>query len=282
MEIRKLICICLALLVTSANATEIVHYTNKPVVVQLYKDQERMLQFGDHVQVGVSSAQQAQRLFRVQSAQGAVHIRPNKAFDRERVQVKRMTDGKVLLLDLVAIEPGANSVPLEDMRIFLESENTIDSGDKASLSGTLRKAAITPITLTRYVAQKLYAPMRLHQEIAGINEEHLNDLIEKEIRIFKGINRTKTKSQPVLAYKSGNQHIVALLVRNSSSEPLILNYLDINLPFTHATFQHHKLNPDGQAGDRTILYLVNNRPSNETLVPWSFYSVAETDVKEGQ
>ncbi len=282
MEIRKLIYICLALLVTSANATEIVHYTNKPVVVQLYRDQERMLQFGDHVQVGVSSAQQAQRLFRVQSAQGAVHIRPNKAFDRERVQVKRMTDGKVVLLDLVAIEPGVNSVPLEDMRIFLESENTIDRGDKASLSGTLRKTAITPITLTRYVAQKLYAPTRLHQEIAGISEEHLNDLIEKEIRIFKGINRTKTKSQPVLAYKSGNQHIVALLVRNSSSEPLILNYLDINLPFTHATFQHHKLNSAGQAGDRTILYLVNNRPSNETLVPWSFYSMAETDVKEGQ
>ncbi len=282
MEIRKLIYICLALLVTSANATEIVHYTNKPVVVQLYRDQERMLQVGDHVQVGVSSAQQAQRLFRVQSAQGAVHIRPNKAFDRERVQVKRMTDGKVVLLDLVAIEPGVNSVPLEDMRIFLESENTIDRGDKASLSGTLRKTAITPITLTRYVAQKLYAPTRLHQEIAGISEEHLNDLIEKEIRIFKGINRTKTKSQPVLAYKSGNQHIVALLVRNSSSEPLILNYLDINLPFTHATFQHHKLNSAGQAGDRTILYLVNNRPSNETLVPWSFYSMAETDVKEGQ
>lgn len=262
---------------TSASSTEIVHYDNKPVTVHLVKGEERMIQFGDHVQIGVSRSQEAQQLFRVQSAQGAVHILPNKAFDRERVQIKRMNDGRVVLLDLISVESTADSAPMEDMRIYLENENTL--GGTTPESTQLQAAAsqrkmITPITLTRYAAQKLYAPTRLHTELPQITEANLNALRNKSVRAFKGINRVRTEVKPVLAYRSGDLYVAALLVQNTTLEPVTLNYLDINLPFSHATYQHHQLTRRGTPGDRTILYLVNNRPLTETLVPWTFYDTS--------
>lgn len=269
---------------TSASATEIVHYDNKPVTVHLVKGEERMIQFGDHVQVGVSRSQEAQQLFRVQSAQGAVHILPNKVFDRERVQIKRMNDGRVLLLDLVSVESAADSQPMEDMRIYLENENTLGDAtpeDTQQQAAASQRKVVTPITLTRYAAQKLYAPTRIHTDNPAITEANLNQLVNKSVRAFKGINRVRTESQPVLAYRSGDLYVAALLVRNTTHNDVKLNYLDINLPFSHATFQHHKLSRMGTAGDRTILYLVNNRPLTETLVPWTFYDTSNDTAEEG-
>jgi len=256
----------------TAVATEIVHYNNKPVIVQLHAGEERKIQFGDHVKVGVTRKQEVEQLFRVQSAQGAVLVRPGK----------RITDGKVVLLDLIATDAPANAQPLEDMRVYLENENSIEQEVKAKEEQVAKKGPpITPITLTRYAAQKLYAPTRLHNDIPGISEANLNVVLNKEVRAFKGINRAQTRVKPVLAYRANDLYIVALLVRNTTNESVTLNYLDINLPFSHATYQHHQLSRRGTAGDRTILYLVNNRPLADTLVPWTFYAVQAEDAKGG-
>lgn len=267
----------------TAAATEIIHYTNTPVTVQLHAGEERKIQFGDHVKVGVTRKQEVEQLFRVQSAQGAVLVRPGQPFERERVVIKRITDGKVVLLDLISTEAPANAQPLEDMRIYLENENSIEEEVQTTEEKVAEKGpSITPITLTRYVAQKLYAPTRLHKDIPGISEANLNALLNKEVRAFKGINRVQTRVKPVLAYRSGDRYVVALLVSNTTNKKVTLNYLDINLPFSHATFQHHQLNRRGTAGDRTILYLVNDRPLSETLVPWTFYAVKETEGGKSQ
>jgi len=263
----------------SALATEIVHYDNKPVVIELRQGEERLIQFGDHVAVGVSQSQERNQLFRTQSAQGAVLIKPNKEFDRERVQIKRMTDGRVVLLDLVARPAVADGVePLEDVRVYLDGEDVVeaDTAKGSSQSMTAPPAEpITPITLTRYIAQKLYAPARLHKDLPQISEANLNDMSGQEVRAFKGMNRLSVSSTPVLAYRAGHLHVVAILLKNKTAENVTLNYMDINLPFSHATSQHHSLRPMGQAGDRTMLYLVNDRPLSETLVPWTFYALNE-------
>lgn len=282
MKFKLLACVTASCLSLSAMATEVVHYTNKPVVVELHAGQERKIQFGDHVKVGVTRQQEVEKQFRVQSAQGAVLIRPEKPFERERVVIKRITDGKVVLLDLIATPTPAKADPLEDMRIYLENENTIEQEVQQSEQAVAKhQPQVTPITLTRYAAQKLYAPTRLHKEIPGISEANLNDMLNQEVRAFKGLNRVQTHAKPVLAYKANNLYVVALLVRNTTHENVTLNYLDINLPFTHATFQHHQLSRTGTAGDRTILYLVNDRPLTETLVPWTYYDTA-ADVNGGQ
>ncbi|MBN2607444.1 MAG: TIGR03749 family integrating conjugative element protein [Thiotrichales bacterium] len=283
-----------ALLLSSAvQATEYIEYSNKPITIQLHEGEERTIQFGDHVAVGVTPKQEAQGLFRVQSAQGALHILPRKTFDRERIQVKRLGDGKIVLIDLVSIEANKkDQTPLEDIRIYVGNEakelpKDIETAKEEASGETNANQKeiepITPITLTRQLAQKLYAPERLHKVMPGISEVSLNEVLHKDVRAFKGINRAKTTVRPILAYRSGNLYATALLVSNTGNTPVQLNYLDINIPFTHATYQHHKLNPKGRAGDRTVLYVINERPLSETLVPWTYYSELEVQkAKEAQ
>src|SRR5690554_6847347 len=86
---------------TRSYATEIIHYENIPVTIELRQGEERTIHFGDHVQVGMTKGQQLKKLFRVQSAQGAIHLLPYQPFDKQRIQVKRL-DGRVVLLDLIA------------------------------------------------------------------------------------------------------------------------------------------------------------------------------------
>lgn len=261
-----------------AQATEIVIYENKPVTIKLHKNEERMIQFGDHVEVGITKGQQMKRLFRVQSAQGAVHFLPYEAFERQRVQIKRVTDGRVILLDLIASEKPKGAGELEDMKIILASENVVEETTEQSSSSTVYDGpVVTPVDLTRFVAQKLYGPSRLQNDVAGITETAVD--VEGSIRLFKGANKLATTARAVVAYAGGGYNIAGILVRNVSAEPIQLDYLDLNLPFSHATLQHHALAPAGTPGDSTVLYLVTERSLKETLQPWTYYHDIEAERK---
>lgn len=256
---------------TSVGATEIIHYQNKPVTIELHAGEERSIQFGDHVQVGITKGQQTMKLFRVQSAQGAVHFLPYREFEKQRVQIKRVSDGRIILVDLMATTPiGENTTPLEDVRLLLEEENEVPEDIKKEEKAKKQKAAvISPVDLTRYAAQRLYGPTRLHNDKPGILETSLG--VSGEVKIFKGENKFKTVSMPILAYQGGGYYLAAIHIRNVSEQDVHLNYLDLNLPFSHATFQHHALRPVGIPGDSTVLYLVSERPLKETLFPWDYF-----------
>ena len=58
---------------------------------------------------------------------------------------------------------------------------------------------------------------------------------------------------------------------------MTLDYLDLNLPFSHVTFQHHKLNPHGLPGDSTVLYLITEEPLKKALYPWTYYQDLEME-----
>lgn len=253
---------------TAALSTEIVHYKNVPVTIELRKGEERSIQFGDHVQVGVTKGQQMKKLFRVQSAQGGVHILPHQEFDKQRVQIKRMGDGRVILLDFIAGKPGHNSKPLEEVKILLPSENVIVEQEEET-SMAMDMPVITPVDLTRFASQRLYGPNRLHKDVRGISEASLR--MKSAVKVFKGQNKHKTASRPVVAYQGGGYYVTGIHIKNTSHDEVKLDYLDINLPFTHATFQHHALNPNGTPGDSTVLYLISDESMKETLYPWTYY-----------
>ena len=262
----------------SALATEIIHYTNLPVTIELRKGDERSIQFGDHVQVGVTKGQQMKKLFRVQSAQGAVHFLAYQEFDKQRVQVKRLTDGRVILLDLIAGKENPKAKPLEDIRILLDSENVVPEDELQVSESPMDIPIITPVDLTRFASQRLYGPTRLHHDRRGITETTLG--VKGAIRVFKGENKYKTFSKPILAYQGGGYYLAAIHIKNTSDDRVGLDYLDLNLPFSHATFQHHMLYPNGMPGDSTVLYLISEKPLKETLYPWTYYQDLKADAEE--
>lgn len=262
----------IVLVATPAYATKIIHYDNMPITIELHKGEERSVQFGDHVRVGITQGMKMKKLFRIQSALGAVHILPYQAFeDKQRIQVQTLEEGRVILLDLVSTESEKGEEPLEPIRIVLDSEEekVSDQAPKASD----KAPTITPVVLTRHASQKLYGPTRLHREVKGITQSSLD--VKGKIKVFNGDLKLNTVSEPVLGYEGGGYHLVALHVRNISQHRIKLDYVKINVPFTHAVFQHHTLHPNGTPGDSTVLYLINDKPLKETLYPWTFYSDME-------
>lgn len=275
--LRKLIlCACLVVSFNAA-ATEIIHYENIPVTVYLHVGSERSLKFGDHVKVGITKGQQIKKLFRHQSAQGVVHFLPYEEFDKQRVQIKRLTDGRVILLDIIAEKVDTKAIPLEDLRFILESENEVIEEKMVQENDKSKLKVITPVDLTRFAAQRLYGPTRLHKGIPGITEVTLG--FDGAIRIFKGINKLKTVSKPVVAYQGGGYYLAGIYIKNIEDHMIQLNYLDLNLSFSHATLQHHKLYPSGTPGDSTILYLISEKPLKEVLYPWSYYQDLRADAE---
>ena len=272
MKILRIISSILGLILvpfSSVNATEIIHYKDIPITIHLQKGQERSIEFGDHVQVGVTAGQKQKRLFRVQSAQGIVHILPNKTFDKTRVQIKRITDKRVILVDFISNDMGTNAIPLEPVRIVLNSENAVKNSQVGFDRDYSERAHITPVDLARYAAQHLYGPARLHKGVPGITKASIG--VKGAVKIFKGSNKLTTASTPIVAYRGGGYYLTGMHVKNISDKRIELDYLDLNLPFTHATFQHHVLAPKGNPGDNTILYLASDKPLKETLYPWTYY-----------
>lgn len=265
---------------TRSYATEIIHYENIPVTIELRQGEERTIHFGDHVQIGMTKGQQLKKLFRVQSAQGAIHLLPYQPFDKQRIQVKRL-DGRVVLLDLIAAKENKNASPMEDVRIYLSTEDTVENslGDEGE-SIEPEAPIITPVDLTRFASQLLYGPSRLHKDVPGITETTLG--VGGAIRLFKGANKYKTISKPVIAYQGGGYFLAGIHIKNISAEKVTLNYLELNVPFSHATFQHHSLNRNGSPGDSTVLYLISEIPLKEVLYPWTYYQDLKAEAVEKQ
>lgn len=265
---------------TRSYATEIIHYENIPVTIELRQGEERTIHFGDHVQVGMTKGQQLKKLFRIQSAQGAIHLLPYQPFDKQRIQVKRL-DGRVVLLDLIAAKENKNASPMEDVRIYLSTEDTVENslGDEGE-SIEPEAPIITPVDLTRFASQLLYGPSRLHKDVPGITETTLG--VGGAIRLFKGANKYKSISKPVIAYQGGGYFLAGIHIKNISAEKVTLNYLELNVPFSHATFQHHSLNRNGSPGDSTVLYLISEIPLKEVLYPWTYYQDLKAEAVEKQ
>ena len=258
-------------------ATQIIHYDKKPITITLNVGEERTIFFGDHVEVGIHRGVKEKGLFRIQSAQGALHILANKQFSKQRVQVKRMTDKHVVLLDFIT-NKNKSKGSAEDIKLLMPHENSVsDSDENGSIGSQPRVATITPVDLTRYASQHLYGPSRLHQETPGISSSLIT--VKGNIKVFK-LADSSTVSKVIFAVQGGGYYLSALLVKNTSNEKVQLDYLDINVPFSFATFQHHQLGANGTAEDSTVLYLISDKKMRETLYPWSFFSTSNANNKE--
>lgn len=273
---RLISALALGLFSLSIHAQEIIQYKGKPVTIELSVGQERSINFGAHVQVGTTQLQKQRNLFRTQTAQGYVHIRANKEFEKERIQIKRMDNGTLMLIDVIARTAGDFS---EEVRVMTPEQNQItkigQSTDNHKIGG---ERPISPVDLTRFAAKRLYAPTRLVQPVTGIHPVSLG--IKGEVKIFKGLNRMRVIAKPIFALQGGGYYLTALHLVNMSPDHIQLDYLDLNLPFTHATYQHHTLHPAYTAGSDTALYLISDKPLTQMLVPWDYYAPAAEAVTQ--
>ncbi len=242
----KLISVCiLSIFWATASAVEIAKWDKMPVPVRLSIGDERIIFFPDNVSVGVPGS--ATHKIRVQSNGGAVYLRASEKIEKTRLHAKMHSTGQVILLDVWADK--SNQPITEEIKVVLSGGK-----EKSQSSSEPSQPAYseTPVTLTRYVAQRYYAPRRLWVDSVGINQVTLR--LSGELKAFiKGQNYGLVRVSPDASWAGGGYYITALRLTNKSKNKVRLSYTDINARFEYATYQHHSLNPEGVPGDTTML-----------------------------
>jgi integrating conjugative element protein (TIGR03749 family) len=245
--------VALALLVLGLSndpvyAEQVVEWRNVPIPIVLTVGEERVLAFPDHVEVGVPASLTS--AFRTQSTGGTVLWLARQPFETQRLQVRFLTTGHVMLFDVTAVEaPPTEGAGTEPVRVVIPDALTEGAGADASRSG------VTPVTLTRFAAQQLYAPARLLSVIPGIRRVPMG--VPESIVLYR---HELIAAQPLASWQGGGYFVTAVKLTNSSYERLILDPRELRGHFVTATFQHNSLGPRGSLSDITVVYLVTDRP----------------------
>ncbi|KJV33092.1 TIGR03749 family integrating conjugative element protein [Pantoea sp. SM3] len=243
-----------------AHADELMKWERVPLQIPLKTGQERVIFADKNVRVGFPPSLNGK--LRVQSTGGAVYLKANSDFPQTRLQLQDMESGEVILLD-VRTTATASAEPVKivysgDVSTISSADS--DTGQKAAgdsnSSQTKRKKvsfkAPVPVLLTRYAAQNLYAPVRTVEPVPGIHpvNPHLPS------RITTLYPSAPVTVSPVAGWGVAGRTVIALRIRNNSSQKVVLDPRELQGQFVTATFQHRWVGAAGTPEDTTTLYLV--------------------------
>lgn len=228
---------------TADEGPKTVLWQQTPIPVTLEVGSERRVQFDAPVSVGVPAG--LQPVLRTQTVSGSVYLLAHRPFDATRVLVRELDSGHTYLLDVDAGDESIAATPIVvKNRLFRER------GDAQSTSTD------TPsyVSLTRFAAQELFAPLRLLTPLAGTSRVPL-----QADRVFL-LPDEELEATPLLAWRTGNVFLTAVRIRNLGPEPKVLDPRRLRGAWLAATFQHARLLPSGHEADSTAVYLISAQP----------------------
>ena len=231
----------------SVRATEVVEWRNVPIPIVLHVGEERVLVFPDHVQVGLPTAL-TRGEFRTQSTGGTVLWLANAPIQNERVQVKLINTGHVMLFDVTAVAvPGAG--PSEAVHVVFP-----EMASESDASGAAR-TALTPVALTRFAAQQFYAPQRLLRDVPGLRRVPMGT--RRSVSLYRG---DQIEAEPLASWQGGGYYVTAVKLSNRGAARIFLDPRRLRGQFVTAAFQHHSLGAAHSRTDVTTVYLVTDLP----------------------
>ncbi len=241
--------------IVPVEATEIVEWRNVPISIVLNVGEERVLAFPDHVQVGVPPTLRPAS-FRTQSTGGTVLWLARRPFDSQRLHVRLLSTGHVMLFDVTAVEgAGAHSgVPapvLEPIQVSFPAT----AWEPRAQGLNEGVPALTPVALTRFAAQQLYAPQRLLTDLPGIRRVPMGapDLVS----LYR---HDQVIAKPLGSWQGGGFYVTAVKLSNGGSKRVLLDPRLLRGRFISATFQHNSLGPADSRSETTSVYLITDRP----------------------
>lgn len=264
---RPLILLCLLLVSGLTQAVELMKWERIPLQIPLTVGQERIVFVNKNVRVGFPPSLNGK--VRIQSTGGAVYFDASEAFPVTRIELQDKENGEVILLD-VSAAPG--KVTREPVKLVYDGEvATATASDRQTVSGDAggskstssaadapparkppKLSAPLPVVLTRYAAQSLYGPVRTVEPVPGISPVSMK-LPSSITTLMPGEPVSVT---PMAAWSLLGDSVVALQVRNRSTDKMVLDPRELQGQFETATFQHRWLGRVGTPEDTTVVYLV--------------------------
>jgi integrating conjugative element protein (TIGR03749 family) len=137
------------------------------LALPLVVGEERVIFVDRNMRLGLPSSLNGR--LRAQSAGGAVYLRASVPIEPVRIQLQDVESGALILLDITARPAEEGASPLEPVRIVLSNTLQEKPERKEMRPDTLAPETPIPVTLTRYAAQSLYAPLRTIEPVPGIS-----------------------------------------------------------------------------------------------------------------
>lgn len=253
----------------AANAVEMMQWRRIPLSVDLHIGHERVLFINKNVRVGYPAELDGK--LRIQSSGGTVYLLAKQAFASSRLQLRDVESGELILLDIQAskgksLEPVAlkydavyhNSHAASSQKAPKETAPS-DSTD----SDAVHVRAPIPVTLTRYAAQLLYAPLRTVEPVAGIRRVPLH----LPASITTLLPTELISAKPLSAWRLGAYTVAAIKLQNRSRARIDLDPHELQGDFLTATFQHNWLGAAGTPEDTTVVYLVSDKRPDSAILP---------------
>jgi integrating conjugative element protein (TIGR03749 family) len=227
-----------------------------PIEITLPVGDERLLHFPEPVKVGLPPQLQAQ--LRLQSIDGTLYARANAPFDETRVLVQGLESGQMYVLDLSSSVDGASTAITvyrpDDPGLRPATQSPADQAERTPWASPYGYA-----TLTRFAAQQLYAPARLLAPLPGVVRVPVR---REPMPLVRGGAVT---AEPLIAWRSGSHYLTAVQLTNTSDAPVTLDPRELRGRWLAATFQHNRLQAAGSEADRTVVYLIADRPFADAL-----------------
>jgi integrating conjugative element protein (TIGR03749 family) len=222
-----------------------VQWQQIPIPVVLSVGEERRVHFRAPVSVGIPASLQA--LLRTQTVNGTVYLLAHAPFAETRVLVRELDAGQTYLLDLRAGRDAGSVGP-----IYVEHR---PNRDAALAAGSVQSPGThSYVSLTRFAAQQLFAPLRLLSPLPGVARVPVQ---QKSVFLVPG---DAVEATPLMAWRAGKLYLTAVKLRNRSGKAQVLDPRLLRGKWLTATFQHARLLPAGDVADSTAVYLISAQP----------------------
>lgn len=264
----------------TVQAIELMTWDRLPIAVPLQVGQERVIFVERNVRVGVPGSLQGK--LRVQSTGGNVYLLALEPIAPTRIQLQDAETGALILMDIVADVPEADSKAFEPIQIIEGVQKPIRYGQVPQRSTSPAKSSNTgnvvtgntelqeasketpiPVILTRYAAQNLYAPLRTVEPVSGISRIN----VRGDLDLSTLLPLLPVKATVVVSWRLDDYWVTAMMLKNTSSQTISLDPRLLQGNFIAATFQHSHLGPMGDSTDTSVVYLVTRKHIAQSILP---------------
>lgn len=239
-----------------------ISYT-KPININLKAGIEKTIVFQNPIDVGVR--QNNFSSIRVNTISNVSYWTLLKSVDRAfRIKVTDRVTKEIFLIDVGSSSDDSKNVPVEILSTRYKSKMP-STNEVASVD--VRATARDPYELiTRYVAQKYYAPSWKIEPLSGAGK-----IPTKKMQINSLISGSKFNVQLDSVWRYAGMYLSALVVTNNSPYSVFMNFdprykdqyglLEIRADYLVATPQYFSLPSDG----KTLVYVITNSPLVDEL-----------------
>lgn len=246
---------------------EHVTWNQTPIDIVLPAGVERMVSFQGGVEFGYDKSILTDGVLKVQNNAGVLYLTAKKEFQTERVEVRNIDTGKIILINLSAKNEASHTpvdiVFSEKDKIIISKAFSVNDNKKSYDSNEIQpsESTVSPVALIRFAAQQLYAPKRLLTQKEAIYRVPMH--VPKTLPLFRD---NSVMAMSLASWRSGDLFVTAILLRNLLNQQRILDPRELCGNWQAATFfPQTELASKGNSQDSTTLFVISHRPLSESL-----------------